>query len=30
MQIGFNLISYSADHSVYRAALQAAVNELRG
>ncbi|MDA1314388.1 MAG: aldolase/citrate lyase family protein [Acidobacteria bacterium] len=30
MQIGFNLISYSADHGVYRAALQSAVDELRG
>ena len=30
MDIGFNLISYSADHGVYRAALRSAVQDLRG
>ena len=30
MNIGFNMISFSADHGVYSAALRSAVDELRG
>ena len=30
MTIGFNMISYSADHSIYSAALRSGIDELRG
>ena len=30
MDIGFNMISYSADHGVYSAALRSAIGDLRG